>query len=111
MSIKDLLYNQYRYPLPAPAPFFTHVYDTNAMLIQTASQYVNVSGIPDPAAYGITLPVIQVSIVSTGVLNDDVQLVGWSDYSATAGTLAILVNNVTDATTRFLIFICQSNEV
>jgi hypothetical protein len=111
MSIKDLLYNQYQYPLPAPAPFFTHVYDTNSMLLQINSQYVNVTGIPDPAAYGITNPVIQVSMVSTGVLNDDVQMVGWSDYSASAGTLAILVNNVTDATTRFLIFICQSNEI
>ena len=111
MSIKDLLYNQYQYPLPAPAPFFTYVHDTNSMLLQINSQYVNVTGIPDPAAYGITNPVIQVSMVSTGVLNDDVQMVGWSDYSATAGTLAILVNNVTDATTRFLIFICQSNEI
>jgi hypothetical protein len=111
MSIKDLLSNQYRYPLPAPPPYFADVFDTNSMVIQTASQYVNVTGIPNPAPYGITNPSVQVSIVSTGVANDDVQLVGWSDYNPSAGTLAILVNNVTDATTRFLIFISQSTDV
>jgi hypothetical protein len=108
MSIKDLLTNQYQYPLPAPAPFFTHVHDTNAMVLQTDSQYVNVTGIPDPADFGITNPLVQVTIISTGVQNDDVQLAGYSDYDPVAGTLEIIVNNVTDATTRFLIFISQS---
>ena len=111
MSIKDLLSNQYRYPLPAPPPYFAAVWDTNSMILQPECQYVNVSGLPNPAPYGITNPVIQVSIVSTGVANDDVQLVGWSDYNSALGTLAILVNNVTDATTRFLIFISQSTDV
>ena len=111
MSIKDLLFNQYKYPLPAPPPFFSIQFNTNSMVLQTATQYVNVTGIPNPATYGITNPVLQVSLISTGVQNTDVQLVGWSDYSASAGTLAILVNNVTDATTRFLIFVCQSSDV
>jgi len=109
MSIKDLLWNQYRYPLPAPPPFFSDVFDTNAMVIQTATQYVNVTGIPNPATYGITNPIVQVSMVTTGALNANVQLVGWSDYNPSAGTLAILVNNVTNATTRFLIFISQGS--
>jgi len=109
MSIRDLLWNQYQYPLPAPPPYFSDVFDTNSMVLQTASQYVNVTGIPNPANYGITNPVIQVSLISTGVLNADVQLVGFSNYNPAAGTLEILVNNVTDATTRFLIFISQAN--
>jgi len=110
MSIKDLLWNQYRYPLPAPPPFYSVQFDTNSMILQTASQYVNVTGIPDPATFGITNPLVQVSLISTGVLNANVQLAGYSDYNPTAGTLAILVNNVTNATTRFLIFISQSTD-
>jgi hypothetical protein len=103
------LSNQYRYPLPAPPPYFSDVFDTSSMLIQTNSQYVNVTGIPNPAIYGITNPIVQVSLVSTGVLNTNVQMSGWSDYNPAAGTLAILVNNVTVATTRFLIFISQGS--
>jgi hypothetical protein len=79
------------------------------MVLTLNTQYVNVTGIPNPATYGITNPIVQVSMVSTGVLNANVQLVGWSDYNPSAGTLAILVNNVTNATTRFLIFISQGS--
>jgi hypothetical protein len=111
MSIKDLLWNQYRYPLPAPPPYFTHVHDTNSMIISVNSQYVNVTGIADPLAYGITNPNVQVSMISTGFQNSDLQMCGYSDYDPVAGTLDILVNNCSDATTRFLIFISQSTDV
>lgn len=111
MSIKDLLYNQYRYPLPTPPPYFTHVHDTNSMLIQVDSQYVNVTGMADPTIYGITNPNVQVSMISTGLLNDDLQTCGYSNYDPVAGTLEILVNNCADATSRFLIFVSQSTDV
>jgi hypothetical protein len=81
------------------------------MLLQVPSQYVNVSGMPNPAIYGITNPFVQVSMVSTGVANDDVQMCGYSNYDPVAGTLEILVNNVTDATSRFLVFVSQSSDV
>ena len=111
MSVKDLLSNQFRYPLPSPPPFFTHVHDTNSMVLQVASQYVSVTGMVDPSTLGITNPLVQVTIVSTGVQNTDIQLAGYSNYDPVAGTLEIIVNNVTDATTRFLIFVSQATEV
>ena len=111
MSIKDLLSTQFRYPLPAPPPFYSIQFDTNSMVIQVESQYVSVTGIPNPATYGITNPLVQVSMISTGVQNDDVQTCGYSNYDPVAGTLEIIVNNVTDATTRFLILVTQSTDV
>ena len=111
MSIKDLLSNQYRYPLPAPPPFFSIQVDTNSMVIQVETQYVSVTGIPNPAAYGITNPLVQISMITTGFLNDDLQTCGYSNYDPVAGTLEILVNNCFNATTRFLIFVTQSTDV
>ncbi len=111
MSIKDLLSNQFRYPLPTPPPYFTHVHDTNSMVIQIESQYVNVTGMVDPSTLGITNPLVQVTIVSTGFQNTDIQLAGYSNYDPSAGTLEIIVNNCQDATTRFLIFVSQATDV
>jgi len=111
MSIKDLLSNQFRYPLPAPPPYFTHVHDTNTMILSVNSQYVNVTGIANPIPFGITDPFVQISMISTGFQNTDVQMCGYSNYNPGAGTLDILVNNCSDATSRFLIFVSQSTDV
>lgn len=111
MSIKDLLSNQFRYPLPAPPPYFTHVHNTNSMIISVNSQYVNVTGMPNPIPFGITDPFVQISMISTGFQNTDVQMCGYSNYDPAAGTLDILVNNCSDATSRFLIFVSQSTDV
>jgi hypothetical protein len=111
MSDKDLLWNQYRYPLPAPAPFFTFQFNTNAIPLSPNSQYVFVSGIPNPATYGITNPILQVSMILGSVGNNDLQLCGYQDYNPVAGTLAILVNNITNANSSFLIMVAQSTEV
>jgi hypothetical protein len=110
MSVKDLLANQYKYPLPAQPPFFVYQWDTNAIPLSANTKVVPVSGIPDPAIYNIDVPIVQVSMISTGFQNSDIQLCGFQNYDAVAGTLDILVNTITDATTRFLIFISQSTE-
>lgn len=111
MSDKDLLWNQYKYPLPAPPPFFTHQYATNLITISPNSQYVFANGIPNPAIYGITNPIVQVSMILGTVGNNDIQLCGFQTYDPVAGTLEILVNNITNADISFLIMVSQSTEV
>ena len=110
MSLRNLLTNQYIYPLPAQPPFFVHQWDTSAIPITPNTKIVPVTGIPDPAIYNIDAPLVQVSLISTGFQNPDIQLCGFQNYDAVAGTLDILVNTITDATTRFLIFVSQSTE-
>jgi len=110
MSVKDLLTNQYHYPLPAPPPFFVQVWDTNAIPLSVNTKIVPVTGIQDPADFGITLPVVQVAMIAAATANPDLQLCGYQHYNAGAGTLDILVNTITNATSRFLIFVSQESE-
>jgi hypothetical protein len=110
MSVKDLLANQYKYPLPAQPPFYVYQWDTNAIPISFNTKVVPVSGIPNPAIYNIDVPIVQVSMITTGFQSPDIQLCGFQNYDAVAGTLDILVNNITNATSRFLIFVSQSTE-
>lgn len=110
MSVKDLLANQYKYPLPAQPQFYVYQWDTSAIPISFNTKVVPVSGIPNPAIYNIDVPIVQVSMITTGFQNPDIQFCGFQNYNAVAGTLDILVNNITNATSRFLIFISQSTE-
>jgi len=110
MSVKDLLANQYKYPLPSQPPFYVYQWDTSAIPISFNTKVVPVSGIPNPAIYNIDVPIVQVSMITTGFQNPDIQFCGFQNYNAVAGTLDILVNNITNATSRFLIFISQSTE-
>ena len=111
MSIKDLLWNQYRYPLPAPSPFFSYQWDTNAIPLSANTKYVPVTGMPPASQFGITDAIVQIAMITTGFLNDDLQFVGYQNYDLEAGTLDILVNTITNATTRFLIFVVQKSGV
>jgi hypothetical protein len=111
MSIKDLLSNQYRYPLPAPPNFFTFEFTTSSIPISADSKYVMVTGMPLASTYSITDPVVQVSMITSGAPNPELQLAGYQNYNPVAGTLEILVNNIDDATSKFLIFVCQKSAI
>jgi len=111
MSIKDLLSNQYRYPLPAPPNFFTFEFTTSSIPISADSKYVLVTGMPPASNFSITDPVVQISMITSGAPNPELQLAGYQNYNPVAGTLEILVNNIDDATSRFLIFVCQKSAI
>ena len=111
MSVKNLLTNQYHYPLPAPPPFFVHSFDTNAIPLSLNTKVVPVTGIQDPTGFGITLPVVQIAMIAGALANPDLQFCGYQNYNAVAGTLDILVNTITSATSRFLIFVSQESDV
>jgi hypothetical protein len=111
MSAREVLINQYRYPLPAPPPFFVFEFNTSSIPITANTKVVPVTGMQDPANFGITLPVVQISMITTGFQNPDIQLCGYQNYNPTAGTLDILVNNIYNATTRFLIFVSQESVI
>jgi hypothetical protein len=110
MSARDVLVNQYRYPLPAPPPFFVYEWNTNAIPISANTKEVPVTGLPNPADFSIDKPVVSISMITTGFQNPDIQLCGYQNYNAVAGTLDILVNNIFNATTRFLIFVSQESD-
>jgi hypothetical protein len=111
MSIKDLLSNQYKYPLPAPSPFFSFDFSTSSIVLSPDTKYVLVTGMPPASNFFITDPVVQISMITSGAPNPELQLCGYQNYNMAAGSLEILVNNIDDATSRFLIFVCQKSAI
>ena len=108
MSIRSLLYSfQEIYPFPAQTTFFSHNSAIVAQ-VQDVVQPINLVGLPDIADFGITDPVVIVSVVS----DDSFCVVsGINNFDWGAGTADLWVSYANTANININLFVCQKRLV
>jgi hypothetical protein len=108
MSAREILLNQFTYPLPNLPPYFEGVFSATGLLIQNACQGVVVSGLPSTAEIaelGITTPVIVFSLANnSGFLG---MISGYNDVDFATGTANVWLcyTNINAIDIRF--WVCQ----
>ena len=111
MSIRQVLANQYKYPLPNYTPILTLDIDNRAVAIQDDVQYVNVVAIPDLANYGIDPTTVQIFASQVGSATSTAMISGITDFDPVAGTLTIAVDYVNETPIDFKLMFVQEKLV
>ena len=112
MSAREILTNEFTYPLPNLPPYFEGVFSATGLLIQSACQRVVVSGLPTTAELAqlkITVPVIVFSLANnSGFLG---MISGYNDVDFDAGTANVWLcyTNINAIDIRF--WVCQAYSV
>lgn len=112
MSAREILINQYTYPLPNLPPYFEGIFSATGLAIQSTVQQVIVDNLPttaELAELGITIPVIVFSLANnSGFLG---MISGYNDVDFDAGTANVWLcyTNINAIDIRF--WVCQASPI
>lgn len=90
MSIRQVLADQYQFPLPNSTPMLTLDVLNNVVALQDNAQYVNVN-FPPLEELGLDPLTVQVFATATGSATSTAILSGLTNFDPLAGTLDVAV--------------------
>ena len=108
MSVRNILLNPYKYPLPSFPSFIKVLFGTNSLIVQDEIQRVYINNLPtldELAILGITEPVVIPSLTTNSAFTGLCLGMNYVDFDIGEGYINVAYANLTDC--NFTIWICQ----